>query len=1082
MRLRRPSLSLLLLLFVLGSIAVPTNAQFGRNKIQYKNHKWKVMTTPHFEIHFYDGAEGFASRAAIVLEDGYAMLSEKLDEQLPWRVPVILYSNHNDFLQTNVSRSFLSEGIQAFAEPSRKRIVLPFTGSFPAFAHTAIHELAHVFTFEIVYNRLLDNVFSRNALFGMPLWIAEGVAEYLAIGWDAESDMFIRDAVIHDYLPDLQWAGGWMVYKGGQSAFNYIADTYGEEKVRELLDALAATRSAAGALERTLGLTPEEFSKRWQKEMRKKYWPLFGELTEVDEVGRRLTNHIEERAAYNTKPVLSPDGERIAFFSTRGGLISIYLMSTIDGKVIRKLVSGHRTSKFESLHFFTSSICFSPDGRRLGFVAKGGGRDRLYIVDAEKGRVLKKIDVAADGLSSPDWSPIGDKVVMSATFAGQTDLVLVDVESGKTSRLTNDVADQLHPKFFPNGRRIAFVYYPEVTVPVPNDLTPLSRRVLSEMDFLDRRNIVQKANMDIYSIDTKTRVIRPLVATAGNDDNPVLFDEGRKMLFTSYESGISNLYVADLEVGEYRRITDVLGGIFTPDINEEKGRIVFSSFYEGGYDIYVSDDLRTLLSADIDGPLASVPGLVAPPQVAGVLQDVTAVQGIPMATLLRKTHEPPKLDESNDNSVFSLADEDTIAGLALAPPISADALFAEPRTSFEDRSSGPGEDTGGESPSAKAGRLLEGVSTPVEGGEIEDRGASVADYKLRLAPDFIGQGGGLYFSTGYGFALANTIAMSDMLGNHRATLSFNIFKDIADSDILVSYLYLKRRTNYGFGAFQYKNFLNSRVTTIGESFADYQLFTERNYGVFGLVSFPFSTFDRVDFEVEAFITERQFFDRIPQDDFTLVVEGEKSKRNLIEPSITFVHDATFYDPFGPIDGSRWMLSVSKATGYGQEKVSRATAFADYRKYVKLWHRNSLAFRVAGAVSEGHQPRTFFLGGPTTLRGYDYLDFAGSRMAILSAEYRFPLVDALILGWPGRWGIGNIRGSTFFDIGSAWDKSDIEIFRTDTNNLVFQDVYGDIGVGIQMWFAYFLMNFQVAWQTDLQTIGRSQFHFYIGPAF
>ena len=115
-------------------------------------------------------------------------------------MPVILYSNHSDFLETNVTSGQLSEGVQAFAEPSRRRIVLPFTSSFKEFEHTAIHELAHVFTFHIVYNRMLDNVFTRNYLFPMPLWVAEGLAEYLAVGWDADSDMFIRDAVIEDYL------------------------------------------------------------------------------------------------------------------------------------------------------------------------------------------------------------------------------------------------------------------------------------------------------------------------------------------------------------------------------------------------------------------------------------------------------------------------------------------------------------------------------------------------------------------------------------------------------------------------------------------------------------------------------------------------------------------------------------------------------------------------------------------------------------------------------------------------------------------------------------------------------------------
>ena len=126
---------------LIGGVFAPARAQFGRNKIQYHGYDWQVLSTPHFDIHYYKGAEAFAVRAGLVLEDSYDRYSVMLKTQLPWRVPVILYSNHSDFLETNVTGGHLSEGVQAFAEPSRRRIVVPFTSSFKDFEHTAIHGL-----------------------------------------------------------------------------------------------------------------------------------------------------------------------------------------------------------------------------------------------------------------------------------------------------------------------------------------------------------------------------------------------------------------------------------------------------------------------------------------------------------------------------------------------------------------------------------------------------------------------------------------------------------------------------------------------------------------------------------------------------------------------------------------------------------------------------------------------------------------------------------------------------------------------------------------------------------------------------
>jgi Tol biopolymer transport system component len=1087
-------LAICIVVLTVAAFAAPADAQFGRNKIQYKNLKWQVLTTPHFEFYFHQGSEAFVLRAALIMEDGYRMLAEKLQEDLPWRVPVILYGSHSDFLQTNVSDSMLPEGVQAFAEPSRKRIVLPFTGSYKAFAHTAVHELAHVFTFQVVYNRLLDNVFSRNYLFPMPLWIAEGVAEYLSVGWDAESDMYIRDAVIHDYLMDLQYTSGFMVYKAGQSALNYVEQTYGHEKVRELLYALGSTRSADIALERTLGLDVRSFSERWKKSLRKHYWPMFGEKTEAEDIGRRLTNHIKDRAYYNTKAVMSPDGEKLAYFSDRDGWISIYIMSVIDGKIIKKLVSGYRSNRFESLHFFTSSISFSPDGQRLVFVAKSKGHDTLFIVDSKNGRVKKKIRVKADELTSPAWSPLGDKIVVSANFAGQTDLILIDIESEEVQRLTNDPADQLSPRFFPDGKRIVFTYYPETTIPVPVELNAQTRHTISEMDFLAYENVRQDLTLDIYELEIDTGIMRPIVKTAGDDDSPVILQNGRKMVFVSDVSGVSNLYVADLEKGTHFRVTDALSGLFTPDVNEKKNRLTFTAFVEGGYDIFISDDLDHLLRQRYgdESVVANVLGSGAKTGSEAGESKANAGPDIPLAALLGKADEIAKANseagrvaadrepefaraETDSSSIFEVQ-----ALLPRSGSPTADGAAKAPTTVAQNVGVSP--------PKSETGDLtgsLEGIPDTFGSGESATKGGSIKNYKLKLAPDYVG-GGGVYFATGYGFGLANTIVLSDILGDHRMMFSFNIQRDIADSDLLASYYYLKRRINYGIGFFQFSSYLNSRISSIGESFSNYRLFAERNYGVFGLISFPFNTFDRLDLQLQAFISERRFFDRLDEDPYTnqyFYQETNSSTRRLVEPSVSFVHDASFYDMFGPVEGSRYALSLSRGIGFNETGVSRTTAYLDFRKYKRIFYRNSVAMRFAIAGSEGPDPRTFFLGGPSTLRGYDYLAFEGTRMAVLNLEYRFPLVHALIVGFPGRWGLGNIGGKLFYDVGTTWNKNELNPLRSDRGGgVVFRDLLADFGFGVHFYMAYFLLNFQVAWQTDMNEVYASHFSFFIGPAF
>jgi outer membrane protein assembly factor BamA len=175
--------------------------------------------------------------------------------------------------------------------------------------------------------------------------------------------------------------------------------------------------------------------------------------------------------------------------------------------------------------------------------------------------------------------------------------------------------------------------------------------------------------------------------------------------------------------------------------------------------------------------------------------------------------------------------------------------------------------------------------------------------------------------------------------------------------------------------------------------------------------------------------------------------------------------------------------VARGVAFEDRDISRTTGFVDWRRYNTIFWRNSIALRLTGAASEGEDPRVFSLGGPTTLRGYDYQQFWGTRMWLASFEYRFPLFDAIIFGWPGRWGFTNIGGTAFFDVGHAFDGDPRNPFVFEGNTFKLDDSHADVGFGLYMYVGYFLMSFQFAWPTDFYEFADDmQFHWYLGPTF
>ena len=213
--------SVLLFLFVTVTAASPLNAQyFGRNKVQYESFDFKVMKTEHFDIYFYPEKQKAAEQAARLAERWHARLSRMLNHKLKGRQPLILYASSTDFQQTTVIPGILGEGMGGVTEFLKRRIVLPLGASLAETDHVIGHELVHAFQFDISSSGNQRYASAGPSVMRLPLWLIEGLAEYLSIGpVDAHTAMWMRDATYRDKLPTVKKLANprYFPYRYGQS-------------------------------------------------------------------------------------------------------------------------------------------------------------------------------------------------------------------------------------------------------------------------------------------------------------------------------------------------------------------------------------------------------------------------------------------------------------------------------------------------------------------------------------------------------------------------------------------------------------------------------------------------------------------------------------------------------------------------------------------------------------------------------------------------------------------------------------------------------------------------------------------------
>ena len=301
----------------------------------------------------------------------------------------------------------------------------------------------------------------------------------------------------------------------------------------DIFNAISSELPSIGSIETSL-LTHSGRGPRWSSDgqrivfysNRNGWWDIYS----IDSDGTneiRLTTHETGESA----PMWSPDGGRIAFVSTRDGYESIHIMDS-DGTNETRLtenysqdgppawapdgrriayVSSHRINNREYREIYVMDpdgsnkksitrhvddwlpewypLAWSPDSRRIAFLAIRNSSIAIYIMDAD-GSNQKRL--TQDNRSfDPAWSPDGTSIAYSSLHSvddGLYEIYVMDADGSNQKRLTWSEGYDISPAWSPDGERIAFV---------------------SERD----------GDMEVYVMDADGRNEKRLTYGAGKDGN-----------------------------------------------------------------------------------------------------------------------------------------------------------------------------------------------------------------------------------------------------------------------------------------------------------------------------------------------------------------------------------------------------------------------------------------------------------------------------------------------------------------------------------------------------------------------------------
>jgi len=570
------------------ALAPPANAQyFGRNTVQWDRLKFEVLKTDHFDVYYYPEEKLAAEQVGRMAERWYARLSTLLRHQMKERQPVILYASNSHFQQTNTLGGAPGEGTGGVTEAFKRRVVLPVGASLAETDHVLGHELVHAFQYSMTGQGKISDSNYPSAL-RMPLWFIEGMAEYLSVGpVDPHTAMWLRDAARREKgLPTIRQldnSAKYFPYRYGQALWAYIASRYGDDVFARMLRGIRPnSNDAEDVIKGVLHVDPAALSKDWHAAIRADYAAAATGKKDADSYGPAMVTEKKQGGRLNVGPVLSPDGDHLAFLSERDLFsVELFLQDTRTGNVTKQLSRTVVDPHLESIQFINSAGSFDHSGQRFALGGLVKGRAALVVMDAKKGG--KPLEIPFPGLGeidTPSFAPDGKRIVFSALKDGFSDLFVYDLETKALRRLTEDAFADLQPVWSPDGRQIAFV----------------------TDRFSTNLGTLEAGNYRLALMDVDSAAITP-VATfeKGKNINPQWTKDGKGLYFVSDHTGISNVYRIDVASRDLFQLTDLISGVsgitaLSPALTvaADTGRIAYSVYDEDRYEIYSIDDLEKL--------------------------------------------------------------------------------------------------------------------------------------------------------------------------------------------------------------------------------------------------------------------------------------------------------------------------------------------------------------------------------------------------------------------------------------------------------------------------------------------------------
>jgi Tol biopolymer transport system component len=400
-----------------------------------------------------------------------------------------------------------------------------------------------IFSIDVAGARLI-NLTNRPANDRFPSWSPDGSRVLFQSDQNGNEDIFVMQAngSLQTPLTSNMADDGEPAWSSGGNRIVFVSDRDGNPNLYTMSDS-GADVSALAVVE------GRDAQPDWQPDpvqAQEEIAYAGGVLNSLNNVlvvnanGSGLAALTNNTTSDDTMPTWSPDGERLAFASTRGGNYDIYVLDRSASDIDPVQLTDSPGRDFHP--------AWSPDGSRIAFESNRDGNWDIWVMDAD-GSNQRQLTLELSDDGNPAWSPDGSRILFSSNRDGDYDIWVKSVDGeGDVENLTRNEVDDFFPAWSPDGTLIAY------------------------RSWVDGRR-------ELHLMNSRGQAQRRLFFDDADNDQPTWSPDSLRLAFVSNRrfegegDGITyQLYVYELATRNIRRISPLGVNVAYPDWKPRGGR------------------------------------------------------------------------------------------------------------------------------------------------------------------------------------------------------------------------------------------------------------------------------------------------------------------------------------------------------------------------------------------------------------------------------------------------------------------------------------------------------------------------------